>query len=122
MVPPRPTGERTAFVKFGRKAANTPAVVTVAARARMDDDGIAHDVRIALGAAGPHPLRARAAEELLEGRRLDAEAIAGAAEAAANESDPVTDAVASDWYRRRMTGVITGRALEQLASPVERGA
>ncbi len=122
LVPPRPTGERTAFVKFGRRHANTPAVVTVAARARMDHDGIARDVRLALGAAGPHPLRAHAAEELLEGRRLDAEAIAGAAEAAANESEPVTDAVASEWYRRRMTGVITGRALEQLASPVERGA
>lgn len=122
IVPRQPGGARTAFAKFGRKHANSPAVVTIAVRATLHGDGTAHDVRVALGAAGPHPLRAAAAEAVLEGRALDAEAVADAAEAAANESEPFTDAVASDWYRRRMTGVITGRALEQLAGHAERGA
>lgn len=122
IVPPMTPGTRTAFVKLGRKHANTPAVVTVAARAVVGEDGIARDVRIALGAAGPHPMRARAAEAAVEGSNLDGEAIARAAAAAAEGTEPFTDAVASDWYRARMTGVITGRALEQLASSAEGGA
>ena len=53
----------TAYLKFGRKHANTPAVVTVAARIAWDGDRVA-DARIALGAVGPHPIRARQAERL----------------------------------------------------------
>jgi CO/xanthine dehydrogenase FAD-binding subunit len=121
LVPAPAPGERTAFAKLGRRSANTPAVVMVAARARVVD-GVAHDVRIALGAAGPHTLRATGAEAVLEGSPLDAAHIARAAASAATETEPFSDAVASDWYRRRMTGVITGRALEQLAGPSRGGA
>jgi carbon-monoxide dehydrogenase medium subunit len=106
--------DRTAFVKFGRKHANTPAVVTVAARVAFEADRVA-DARIALGAVGPHPLRAREAESLLIGTRLEAEAIAAAAAAAAEGCVPFTDAIATEWYRRRMTRLFVGRALERLA-------
>jgi len=112
--------ERTAFVKFGRKHANTPAVVTVAARLAWDRDRVA-DARIALGAAGPHPLRAREAESLLIGTRLEAEAIAAAAAAAAGSCAPFTDAIATEWYRRRMIGLFVGRVLERLALDVGGG-
>ena len=40
--------------------------------------------------------------------------IAAAAAAAAEHCEPFTDAIATDWYRRRMTGVFVARALEQL--------
>ena len=106
--------EPTAYLKFGRKHANTPAVVTVAVRLGWQEGRVA-DARIALGAVGPHPLRARAAEQLLVGTRLDAAVIAAAAAAAAEGCEPFTDAVATDWYRRRMAGIFVGRALEQLA-------
>jgi carbon-monoxide dehydrogenase medium subunit len=106
--------DRTAFVKFGRKHANTPAVVTVAARVAFEADRVA-DARIALGAVGPHPLRAREAESLLIGTRIEAEAIAAAAAAAAEGCVPFTDAIATEWYRRRMTRLFVGRALERLA-------
>ncbi len=112
---------RHAFVKLGRKAANTPAVVTVAVQATMDGDRVA-DARIALGAVGPHPLRSRAAEAAVAGRTLTPEVIRDAAEAAASDAEPFSDAVASAWYRRRMTAVMVGRALEQLARVTERGA
>lgn len=106
--------EPTAFIKFGRKHANTPAVVTVAVKLRWTDATIS-DARIALGAAGPHPIRARNAERSLVGSDLGPDAIAEAAEAAAQESEPFTDAIATEWYRRRMVGLFVGRALEQLA-------
>lgn len=106
--------EPTAYIKFGRKHANTPAVVTVAVRLQWDGERVT-DARIALGAVGPHPIRARQAERLLVGTSLGADAIAAAAAAAAQGCEPFTDGIATDWYRRRMIGVFVGRALEQLA-------
>jgi len=108
------TREPTAYIKLGRKGANTPAVVTVAVRLAWAGDQVA-DARIARGAAGPHPVPARQAEHLLVGTRLDADAIAAAGAAAARGCEPFTDGIATDWYRRRMVGVFVGRALEQLA-------
>lgn len=115
------TASRHAFLKFGRKAANTPAVVTVAARAAMDGNVVA-DARVALGAVGPHPLRSAGAEAALTGRALTPAVIAEAAAAAVEDAQPFSDAVASEWYRRRMVGVMVERALAQLALPAERGA
>ena len=108
-----PTG-KTAFIKYGRKHSHTPAIVTVAAHLVWDGD-VVSSARIALGAAGPHPIRAREAEALLEGAVLDESNIEAAATAAAAESDPFTDAIASEWYRRRMVKVYVGRVLNQLA-------
>ena len=105
----------TTFLKFGRRIANSPAVVTVAARLVMDG-GPVTDARLALGAAGPHPVRVADAEAALIGRALDSASIAAAGEAAEGAAESRTDAVASDWYRRRMVGVIVRRALEELAA------
>ncbi|HEY6056852.1 MAG TPA: FAD binding domain-containing protein [Candidatus Limnocylindrales bacterium] len=110
--------EGTAFVKFGRKHANTPAVVTVAARVAWLDARVS-EARIALGAAGPHPVRVRSAESLLVGTTLDRRAIAAASTAAAEECRPFSDAIASDWYRRRMVRLFVGRTLERLAARAE---
>lgn len=112
---------RTAFVKFGRKAANTPSVVTVAVHATMDGETVTA-ARIALGAAGPHPMRMTRAEAAITGTRLDEAAITAAAAAAAEDCDPIADAVASDWYRRRMVGVFVRRVLSELASSTGREA
>ena len=110
------TPRETAFLKFGRKQANTPAVVTVAV-ALTREQGRVREARIALGAAGPYPIRATAAEAALTGSPLDPTTIDRAAEAAARESQPFTDAIASAWYRRRMVGVFVRRALERIAPP-----
>lgn len=104
---------RTRFVKFGRRQANTPAVVTVAIHATFDS-GIVSACRIALGAAGLHPQRNSAAETLVVGHSLDDQVISAAAEAAAQTCEPVTDAIASEWYRRRMVGLFVARALREL--------
>jgi CO/xanthine dehydrogenase FAD-binding subunit len=104
--------EPTAYLKLGRKHANTPAVVTVAVRLEWHEGRVA-DARIALGAVGPHPIRARQAEQVLVGAGLDADAIAAAADAAAEGCEPFTDGIATEWYRRRMVRLFVGRALEQ---------
>jgi CO/xanthine dehydrogenase FAD-binding subunit len=110
---PRPNGQ-SAYLKYGRRQANTPSVVAVAARVVKDADGAVSEARIALGAAGPQPRRARDAEATLVGRPLDAASIAKAATAAMAASDPPTDALASGQYRKKMVGVFVKRALESL--------
>ena len=110
---PLPAGE-TAFIKYGRRQAAAPSVVAVAVRVAWDAGGAVAEARIALGAAGPHPLRAHGAEAALAGGPLDAESIAAAARAAMEDCDPPGDALASAWYRRKMVGVFVRRALERL--------
>jgi CO/xanthine dehydrogenase FAD-binding subunit len=113
LVVPIEAGQ-TSFVKFGRRADNTPAVVTVAVHATLDDDRVA-TCRIALGSAGPHPIRGSAAEAAVVGHALDEDTIAAASAVAAETCQPVADALASDWYRRRMVGLFVGRALRELS-------
>jgi CO/xanthine dehydrogenase FAD-binding subunit len=113
IIVPIPKGE-TAYIKHGRKMTNTPAVVTVAAQVTAEASQIS-DARIALGAVGPHPIRALKAESVLAGSSLDPDVIQKAAAAAAEECEPFTDAVASEWYRRKMVTVIVRRALNQIA-------
>ena len=114
---PVPAG-RTVYLKYGRKQSNTPAVVTVAAHIDLNG-GEVESARLALNAVGPHPFRAKGAEAALVGSRLDAQAIAAAAAAAAEECEPFSDPIASEWYRRKMTLVYVSRALTQLAGEEE---
>ena len=104
----------TAYTKFGRRHANTPAVVTVAAHVSLVG-GVVKDARLALNAVGPYPFRAKKAEAALIGSKLDANAIANASDLAMGEAQPFTDAVASEWYRRKMVAVIVRRTLEKIA-------
>ncbi len=117
-----PTAVRqTAFIKFGRKHANTPAVVTVAIALRREDGRIGA-ARVALGAAGPHPIRVKSAEAALVGSRLEPALIDQAADVAARDCQPFTDALATEWYRRRMVRVFVRRALAGLVEGVRHGA
>lgn len=108
------TQGQTAYLKYGRREANTPSVVAVGARVVTDNSGGVTDARIALGASGPYAFRAINAEAALIGHPLTAESIAAAAQAAMDECDPFTDALATAWYRRKMVGVFVKRTLEQL--------
>jgi CO/xanthine dehydrogenase FAD-binding subunit len=73
------------FLRCARRAANSPAVVSVAVSGG----------RVALGGVAPHPVLVPADPA-----------------AAAAAIDPPTDAIASAWYRRRMTELYVRRALE----------
>ncbi len=105
---------QTAYIKYGRKQAVTPAIVTVAARIVLDGSQV-KEARLALNGVGPHPLRAKNAEAALLGSALTPDSIAAAAQAASAECDPFTDALASAWYRRKMVGVYVKRILNQIA-------
>jgi len=53
------------------------------------------------------------AEAAIKGKALNAATIEEASKAAAAECEPFTDPIATEWYRRKMTGVFVERALTQ---------
>ena len=103
-----------AYMKCARRRYSTPSVVTVAASVETEG-GTVTGARIALSGASAHPFRCDGAERAVIGSSLDEAAVAAAAEAAEGAVAPQTDAVASEWYRRRMTGVFVRRVLAALA-------
>jgi CO/xanthine dehydrogenase FAD-binding subunit len=73
--------------------------------------------RIALGGAGPTPLRGRAAEAAIAAAgALSPATIAEAAKAAAAEAEPPNDLHGSADYRRHLVEVLTRRALTSAAA------
>jgi CO/xanthine dehydrogenase FAD-binding subunit len=90
-------------------------VLSVAVMLERDADGRCGQVRIALGAAAPTPIRARAAEELLCGQALTPEAIAEAGRLAAEGTCCIDDIRGSAAYRQRVTGALVRRLLAQVA-------
>jgi carbon-monoxide dehydrogenase medium subunit len=111
-IPRPPAGTRTRYTKFTSASAESYSTVTVATAVNLDEADRCSDVRIGLGSVAPYPMRATAAEDLLRGQRLTRELIAEAAEAAAAETDPSSNAQGSAEYRRAMTAVWVRRLLE----------
>ena len=114
-LPRLPSGARATYQKFLPGTLDDYATVSVAAVVACGPDGICTHARIALGAAGPIPLRARDAERSLMGRRLDDAAIRDAAALAAAATDPIDDLRGSAEYKRAMAAVWTERALRAVA-------
>ncbi len=114
-LPRLPSGARATYQKFLPGTLDDYATVSVAAVVASGPDGICTHARIALGAAGPIPLRARDAERSLMGRRLDDAAIRDAAALAAAATDPIDDLRGSAEYKRAMAVVWTERALRAVA-------
>ncbi len=100
------------YQKFNRRKEDW-AMVAVCALVKKGADGSCEDVRIGLTHMGSTPLRATAAEQALRGGALDANAIAAAAEQAAEGTDPPADLNASGEYKRHLARVLCRRALEQ---------
>jgi CO/xanthine dehydrogenase FAD-binding subunit len=86
------------------------AVVGVASQLTLSD-GVCAKARIALAAVAPVPLRARAAEQALEGKPVTPEAIERAAELAVGAAEPISDQRGSADYRRHLVHVLTRRTL-----------
>lgn len=114
-LPPLPAGARVTYKKFLPNTLDDYATVSVAAVVATDAGGRCTHARIALGGAGPVPLRARDAERSLVGHRLDGRSIKEAAALAAAATDPIADLRGSAAYKRAMAAVWTERALREVA-------
>ena len=116
-VPVSPAG-RGIFYKLGpRNAPEDICIVSAAVYGVPDGEaGAWKELRIALGAVAPTPIRARNAEERLKGQPLDAKLVAETARIAAEkDAQPISDIRGSADYRREMVYVLVKRALESIA-------
>jgi carbon-monoxide dehydrogenase medium subunit len=111
----RPPGRAVdRFVKVGPRPEQIISVVSLAVRIAVVDGAIA-DVRLALGAVAPRPVRARATERLLAGRELTAALRRAAAETIQSDIAPIDDVRAPASYRRLAAAVLLDRALAEVA-------
>jgi len=113
LLPP-PDGWRASYRKLRRRGAFDFPVLSVGAAVRHEGDIVA-EARLVLGGVASAPLRLTRAEEVLRGRRLDAEAIAEAAEAAAGPARPMDNTDFSFLWRKEMTRRFVASALKGVA-------
>jgi len=107
-----------AYLKQKRRQGADLAVVGVAAWVVTEKE-VLKDVKIALGAVAPTPIRARKAEEILKGRKLDQRLLEKSGHAASDEAKPIDDIRGSADYRRQLVAVLTKRAITQAIQQAE---
>ncbi len=126
---PHLEGRRGSFLKIGRTAEDI-AIVNAGVSLRAEG-GRCRDVRIALGGAGPTPMRIPEAEAVLEGEEIlgdparAAKRLEEAARIVRKKVKPVDDHRAGAAYRRKVSGVLARRGLEnclRFAGLLEQGA
>lgn len=105
-----PPGMITVFREFATRRGDF-ALAAVAAAVRFDGATVT-DCRIAAAGVGATPQRLTTAETLAVGSELGAGTLGDAATAAGDAVEPSDDIHASAAYRRRLTGVLVRRALD----------
>jgi aerobic carbon-monoxide dehydrogenase medium subunit len=108
-VPPGPQDARAHFEKFTRVDGDF-AILSVAVVLGFSKQICSH-ARIALGAAGPTPVRSDKADIALAGREISDTTIAAAAAALAENCDPIDDFRGSAQYRLRIMPRLVRRAI-----------
>jgi len=112
-IPAPPERTFADYWKLTRRKAMELPILGVGVRVSLDGAGVVRQARVALGVAGPTPLRARNAEALLEGRPLTRESATEAAGAAAQEAQVRDSWRGKAWYRRQLIRVLVPRVLER---------
>ncbi len=105
-IPKMPEAVDQRFLKFTLRKPVDFALASVASVV-VSEDGICRDVRIALGAAGPGPVRASRAEEALIGKPINEANAAEAADAAMAGARPLS----KNGYKIEIIKTLIKRAL-----------
>jgi carbon-monoxide dehydrogenase medium subunit len=103
------------YEKLGLRKAMEIAIVNVCVAMAMDEHKRFSGIRIALGAVAPTPIRAKKAESILKDKPVTPELIQKCAEAAVEESRPISDIRASADYRKKMVQFLVKKMLSDLA-------
>jgi len=113
---PPVTQQVSIYLKYRiRKAIDFP-LVGVAAQIGLNGRGDKYDeAKIILNAVGPAPIEVSEAETYLKNSLLNHEVIGKAAEMAAHVAHPVANVDSTPTYRRKMVGILTRKALGELA-------
>jgi len=109
LIPATSPHTGTSFIRISRTASDLPQLN--AAVALKTDNSMCKEVKIALGAVAPTPIRARKAEAILKNRELNQDAIEEAANMVVGDINPRTSIRSTSEYRKDVAIVITKRAL-----------
>jgi carbon-monoxide dehydrogenase medium subunit len=114
-VPPLAPDYQGTYLKFTTRSSEDRPCAGVAALVRTEA-GRCADVRLAVGAVSPVPLRVRRAEALARGERLTPTLIEAMAAEAARAVEPLDDLRGPAAYKRQVVGVLARRALAACAA------
>lgn len=117
LIPPSQLEIVGEYIKFSPREMMDLAYIGVAVALLLSKkERRCEEVRIALGAVSPTPMRARKAESVLSKQILTEELAERAGEEASRECKPISDVRSSAEYRREMVRVNTKRALLNAAA------
>ena len=108
-VPVVPPHTGTAYTKFTVIENDLPTVGAAVSIILGSGDDICQDVRVALSASAPIPMRAKQAEAVLRGKKITDALLKEAGEVASTEAEPLSDIYASEEYRRELIKVLVKR-------------
>lgn len=108
---PRPAPYTAGTYQYVHKASSVgETLVGAAVLLTLDPkDSICKEARISLSSVAPTPFRAKAAERILNGKRVEEKVIREAARMASDETQPRS----RPWYRREMSRVLVRQAILQ---------
>jgi CO/xanthine dehydrogenase FAD-binding subunit len=101
------------FRKSGPRPALEISTVSIGIGGSLENK-LFNNVRVAMGAVAPTPVRSGRAEAALEGKPLGADTINAAVEGAVKDATPIDDVRASAWYRDHLVRVFTKEALNDV--------
>jgi len=108
-LPATPPHTGTAYTKFNVIESDLATVGVAVSITLGAGDGVCQDIRIALGAAAPTPIRAKKAEAVLRGKKITDNLLKEAGEVASTGAEPISDIYASEEYRRELVRVLVAR-------------
>jgi len=118
VVPPLDPHTSGIYVKHSSRGPIDLAIVNITVLITMEpDQKICRDAKIVLGAVSSTPLRARKAENVLKGNRVNGALIDRAAQAASDEAHPRLGSIRGSFeYKKEMVRVLTGRAIRGITA------
>jgi carbon-monoxide dehydrogenase medium subunit len=116
IVPESPPCTYGRYIKHSPRGSIDLAVVNIAVVITMAlDQKVCRDAKIVMGAVFPTPLRARKAEEMLKGKRIDDVLIDQVAQAASDEAHPRRGSIRGSFeYKKEIVRVLTRRAIREV--------
>ena len=118
ILPPAPVWRGT-YVKVTTGSSEERPCAGIAALAKFDGE-VCQELRLAVGAVSPRPIRIQNAEDLARGARLTVPLIAQAAKLASEAVEPIDDLRGPADYKRHLVEVLVRRALTAVAQSQER--
>jgi aerobic carbon-monoxide dehydrogenase medium subunit len=103
--------DKTAYLKAAPRSSGF-AVVGVAVRLALDDNGICNRIAVGITGVGDKAYRAEWVEQMLTGKKLDPKSIQEAAAQSTRNIEVIEDINGSSEYRKHLTEVYVVRAIE----------